>query len=223
MSFAKITSEGQSWEVIRLWENASCLTRGWLKKRSPNRHFRGISFKIVLISTNCCILNRDYCDKLVNHCPYIFSSIWPSCFRNVKQMGDSCNGVDRLVQWCRSLRNVRWTATESQSRLLAFLCKFRHFTLHTLTGRSSKSLIVYKKKTNKLRAKISIHISTSEKKLNSYMHHLSNPHQAELLEKKVWFWFRFYGPLTHFRSFRARSVTLTTMFLGKPPRQFTSI
>ena len=34
--------------------------------------------------------------------------------------------------------------------------------------------------------------------------------------------FLFYGPSTHFRSFRARSVTLTTLFLGKPPRQFTS-
>ena len=31
-----------------------------------------------------------------------------------------------------------------------------------------------------------------------------------------------YGLPTHFRSFRARSVTLTTLFLGKPPRQFTS-
>ena len=35
-------------------------------------------------------------------------------------------------------------------------------------------------------------------------------------------WFLFYGPSTYFRSFRARSVTLTTLFLGKPPRQFTS-
>ena len=26
----------------------------------------------------------------------------------------------------------------------------------------------------------------------------------------------------HFRSFRARSVNLATLFLGKPPRQFTS-
>ena len=32
----------------------------------------------------------------------------------------------------------------------------------------------------------------------------------------------FYGPLTHFMSFRARSVNLATLFLGKPPRQFTS-
>ena len=36
-------------------------------------------------------------------------------------------------------------------------------------------------------------------------------------------WFLFYGPSTHFRSFRARSVTLTTLFLRKPPRQFTSV
>ena len=34
--------------------------------------------------------------------------------------------------------------------------------------------------------------------------------------------FLFYGPSTHFRSFRARSVNLATLFLGKPPRQFTS-
>ena len=33
----------------------------------------------------------------------------------------------------------------------------------------------------------------------------------------------FYGPLTHFRSFRARSVNLATLFLGKPPGQFTNI
>ena len=32
----------------------------------------------------------------------------------------------------------------------------------------------------------------------------------------------FYGPSTHFRSFRARSVNLSTLFLAKPPRQFTS-
>ena len=35
-------------------------------------------------------------------------------------------------------------------------------------------------------------------------------------------WFLFYGPSTHFRSFRARSVSLTTLFLGKPSKQFTS-
>ena len=81
----------------------------------------------------------NYCDKHINHCSYTFTSIWPSCFCKVKHMGESCNGVDRLVQWCRSLRNVRWTGTESQSRLLPFLCKFRR----TLTGRFSKSLTVY--------------------------------------------------------------------------------
>ena len=30
----------------------------------------------------------------------------------------------------------------------------------------------------------------------------------------------FFGPSTHFRSFQARSVNLTTLFLGKLPRQF---
>ena len=32
----------------------------------------------------------------------------------------------------------------------------------------------------------------------------------------------FYGPSAHFRSFRTRSVNLATLFLGKPPWQFTS-
>ena len=32
----------------------------------------------------------------------------------------------------------------------------------------------------------------------------------------------FYGPSTLFRSFRARSVNLSTLFLGKPPRLFNS-
>ena len=32
----------------------------------------------------------------------------------------------------------------------------------------------------------------------------------------------FYGPSTLFRSFWARSVNLSTLFLGKPPRQLTS-
>ena len=32
----------------------------------------------------------------------------------------------------------------------------------------------------------------------------------------------FYSPLIHFRSFRAPSVNLATLFLGKPPRHFTS-
>ena len=38
-----------------------------------------------------------------------------------------------------------------------------------------------------------------------------------------WFglvWFLFYCPSTHFRSFRAQSVTLTKLLLGKPPRQY---
>ena len=37
----------------------------------------------------------------------------------------------------------------------------------------------------------------------------------------VWFDL-FYGPSTHFRSFWARPVYVATLFLGKPPRQFTS-
>ena len=32
----------------------------------------------------------------------------------------------------------------------------------------------------------------------------------------------FYGPTTLFRPFRARSVYLSTLFLDKPPRKFTS-
>ena len=32
----------------------------------------------------------------------------------------------------------------------------------------------------------------------------------------------FYGPSIHFKSFRARSVNLSTLFLDKSPRQFTS-
>ena len=31
----------------------------------------------------------------------------------------------------------------------------------------------------------------------------------------------FHGPSTLFRSFWARSVNLSTLFMGKPPRQFT--
>ena len=30
-------------------------------------------------------------------------------------------------------------------------------------------------------------------------------------------WFLFYGPSTHFKSFRAQWVNLATLFLGKPP------
>ena len=138
MSFAKIAFEGQSWELICLHEHVSCLTRGLVSKEITKSSFQRNFFQ------NGTHLNKllyhwtaNYCDKQVNHCPYTFSSIWPSCFCKVKHTGDSCNGVDRLVQWCRSLRNDWWIGTESQSRFLAFLCKFRHFTLHTLTGRSS--------------------------------------------------------------------------------------
>ena len=116
---------------------------GVVLKNCWNHHFRGISFKMVHISTNLYHWTANYCDKQVIHYSYTFSSIWPSCLCKVKHLGDSCNGVDHLVQWCRSLRNGRWTGTESQSRFLAFLCKYRHFTVHTLTGQSSKSLIVY--------------------------------------------------------------------------------
>ena len=38
-----------------------------------------------------------------------------------------------------------------------------------------------------------------------------------IISIKVLVWFLFYSPSTHFRLFRARSVTLTTLFLGKPP------
>ena len=38
----------------------------------------------------------------------------------------------------------------------------------------------------------------------------------------VWFDFCFYGSSTHLRSVRAWSVNLATLFLGKPPQQFTS-
>ena len=39
----------------------------------------------------------------------------------------------------------------------------------------------------------------------------------------IYFWFDFcFTALRHILSFRARSVNLATLFLGKPPRQFTS-
>ena len=38
-----------------------------------------------------------------------------------------------------------------------------------------------------------------------------------VLEDLVLVWVLFYGPSAHFRSFRAQSVTLTTLILGKPP------
>ena len=107
MPFAKITSEGQSWELIRLREYASCLIGGGFKKL-PKRHFTGIPFK------NGTDFNKllyhwtaNYwwtTDKHVIYCPYTFSSIWPSCFCKLNHTGDSCNDVDRLEQWCRSLR-----------------------------------------------------------------------------------------------------------------------
>ena len=50
--------------------------------------------------------------------------------------------------------------------------------------------------------------------------HPANTGQAVQMIGLVWF--LFYGPSTHFRSFGARSVSLTTLFLGKPPWQFTS-
>ena len=44
----------------------------------------------------------------------------------------------------------------------------------------------------------------------------------KMIKAKFLVWFLFYGPSTHFRSFRVRSVNLATLFLGNPPRQFTS-
>ena len=49
--------------------------------------------------------------------------------------------------------------------------------------------------------------------LNSFINELS---ERDLI------WFLFYGPSTHFMSYRAWSVNLATLFLGKSPRQFTS-
>ena len=45
-----------------------------------------------------------------------------------------------------------------------------------------------------------------------------------MLMMRIWLLvlFVFNGSSTHFRSFRARSVNLATLFLGKPPRPFTS-
>ena len=45
---------------------------------------------------------------------------------------------------------------------------------------------------------------------------------ADNLLGLVWFDFCFTALQHIFRSFRARSVNLATLFLGKPPRQFTS-
>ena len=54
-------------------------------KYCRNRHFRGISFKMVHISINGCIIEQQTTAiNKVNHCPYTFSSIWPSCFCKVE-------------------------------------------------------------------------------------------------------------------------------------------
>ena len=45
MSLAKITSEGQPGELIRLHENAWCLTRGWFLKKLPKSSFQRIFFQ----------------------------------------------------------------------------------------------------------------------------------------------------------------------------------
>ena len=61
---------------------------------------------------------------------------------------------------------------------------------------------------------------------NSYSTSLKNILCSLKLFFLIWFglvWFLFYGSSTHFRSFRARSVNLATLFLGKPPGRFTSI
>ena len=55
--------------------------------------------------------------------------------------------------------------------------------------------------------------------------HIQPSYRARRDSSVEWFglvWFLFYGPSTHLRSFWAQSVNLATLFLGKPPRQFTS-
>ena len=138
MQFTKITSEGQSWELMpHVWHGGGF-------KRVPKSSFQRNSFQ------NDTHFNKllyhwiaNYYEKQGIHCPHTFSSIWLSCFCKVKRTGDSCNGIDCLVQWCRYLRNVPWMGNKSRPRFLAFLCKFRHFSVHKLTGQCSKSLIVY--------------------------------------------------------------------------------
>ena len=145
MPFAKRISVGQSWRVASLAWNCLVSDTGWFLKKCLNRHFRGISFKMARISTNCCYhWTGNYCDKQLNHCPgYFFFHLASLLLQSqVKYTGDSCNGGSTAWHKCWSLRNVRWMGTE-KARFLAFLCKLRHFTLHTLTGRSSKILIVY--------------------------------------------------------------------------------
>ena len=69
-------------------------------------------------------------------------------------------------------------------------------------------------KKTKLNDKIAVTVAT----ISTLFHLMDN----NILFMPFWgVWFLFYGPSTHFRSFQARSVTLTTLFLGKPPRQFT--
>ena len=53
---------------------------------------------------------------------------------------------------------------------------------------------------------------------------VSASHKA-LVNYKTFWWLVvlvFYGSSTHFRSFRAQSVNIATLFLDKPPRQFIS-
>ena len=58
----------------------------------------------------------------------------------------------------------------------------------------------------------------SHYKSGKFFRHSRTPH----FKGRGLVWFLFYGPLTHFRSFRARSVNLATLFLCKLLRQFTS-
>ena len=53
-----------------------------------------------------------------------------------------------------------------------------------------------------------------------YRFHLNDVCEIEIFNVVVVL--MFYGPSTLFRSFRARSVNLSTLFLGTSPRQFTS-
>ena len=94
--FAKIISEGQSWELTRLHEKPHVWHGGGFKKMpksSFQRNFfqNGIHFNKLLYHWTA-----NYCDKQANNCLYTFSAIWPSCFCKAKHTGDSCNGVDRL-------------------------------------------------------------------------------------------------------------------------------
>ena len=110
MPFAKITSEGQSWELIHLHENASCLIREWFKKMPKSSFQMNFCQNDTHFNKLLYQWTANYCDKQVNQCPYTFSSIWPSCFYKVKHTGDRCNGVDRLLQWCYILNTIWWTS-----------------------------------------------------------------------------------------------------------------